>query len=344
MFEFLNNIIPNDYLRFAVIFVVGFLLVRFLLHYLEKGILALTKSTKTNLDDIILKKTSKPLTFLVLVLVLKVALQELSFPSNVQDIVTKLIFSLVILAGFHIAYVVIDLILFRGGRKYLKDPGKKSLMNLGQGFMKVLIVIISLIYLLYFWGVEVGPVIAGLGVGGIAIAFALQSSLANIFGGVSIILDKTVKEDDLIKLEDGTIGTILKVGIRSTQIKTFDNELVFVPNSKIADGKVQNIGMPEPKSRVVIPFGVAYGSDVEKVRKVVLKEIKQIEGYVDDPEPSVRFLEMGSSSLNFKAFFYVDSYEKRFNAIDMANTRIYKALNKNKIEIPFPQMDVHLKK
>ena len=80
------------------------------------------------------------------------------------------------------------------------------------------------------------------------------------------------------------------------------------------------------------------------MKRVVLKEIKLVANYIDDPEPSVKFLEMADSSLNFKAFFYVDSYDNRYSALDDANTRIYKALGKNKIEIPFPQMDVRLKK
>ena len=125
---------------------------------------------------------------------------------------------------------------------------------------------------------------------------------------------------------------------------TFDNEIIIVPNGKLAESNIHNIAKPEPKSRVVIPFGVAYGSDIEKVRKIVMEEIKKIIGFIDDPEPVVRFIEMANSSLNFKAYFFVDSFEKRFNAIDEANTKIYNALNKAKISIPFPQVDVHLKK
>ena len=84
--------------------------------------------------------------------------------------------------------------------------------------------------------------------------------------------------------------------------------------------------------------------DIEKVKKIILAEIKKIKNFVEDPEPRVRFLEMADSSLNFKAFFYVNSFENRFDAIDDANTRIYNILNKNNIEIPFPQRDIHMKK
>lgn len=159
-----------------------------------------------------------------------------------------------------------------------------------------------------------------------------------------MILDKSVRTGDLVYLDSNAKGTVEKIGLRSTKIRTFDNELIIVPNNKLAESQIQNVALPEPKSRVVIPFSVAYGSNVEKVKKIVMTEIKSIKNIVKDPEPMVRFLEMGDSSLNFKAYFYVDSYENRFSSIDEANTKIYNALNKNKISIPFPQLDVNLKK
>ena len=107
--------------------------------------------------------------------------------------------------------------------------------------------------------------------------------------------------------------------------------------------KIQNVAEPEPKTRVVIPFGVAYGSNVSKVKKIVITELNKIENFIANPEPIVRFTEMANSSLNFKAYFYVDSFENKWKAIDEANTLIYNALNKNKISIPFPQLDINIK-
>ena len=145
-------------------------------------------------------------------------------------------------------------------------------------------------------------------------------------------------------MENNVKGKIEKIGLRSTKIRTFDNEWIIIPNTKLAESQIQNVALPEPKSRVVIPFGVAYGTNIEKVKKIVMKEIKSIKNAVDNPEPSIRFDEMGNSSLNFKAYFHVSSFEHRWESIDEANTKIYNALNKAGIEIPFPQMDVHLKK
>ena len=195
-----------------------------------------------------------------------------------------------------------------------------------------------------FWGIQIGPLLAGLGIAGLAVALALQPTLANIFSGIAMILDKTIRIGDLIYLENNTRGKVVKIGLRSTKLRTADNELIIVPNSDLANSKIQNVALPEPKSRAVIPFGVAYGSDIEKVKKIVLKEIKSVKHFVNEPEPNVVFLKMGDSALSFEAYFHVDSFENRLYAIDEANTKIYNALRKSNIEIPFPQMDVHLKK
>ena len=342
----LEQYIQNNVLRFFAILILSFIALRISIWILEKIILKLTIKTKTDLDDLILKKTKNPLTFLVFFIGLKISLAELVLSEGLSLIVSRIIFSFMFLIGFVIFFRIFMLIIDMSWRSYSKSKGSKNeaMYNLVEGFMKAILVISAFLVLLSYWGVQIGPLLAGLGIGGIAIAFALQSSLANIFGGISIILDKTVRVGDLVNLDGGVSGKILKISLRATKIKTFDNEIIIVPNSKLADSNIHNIAQPEPKSRAIVPFGVAYGADIEKVKKIVLTEIKKIKGFVKDPEPSVKFLEMGDSSLNFKAYFFVDSFENRFAAIDEANTRIYNALNKAKIEIPFPQMDVRLKK
>ena len=188
------------------------------------------------------------------------------------------------------------------------------------------------------------PLIGALGIAGIAVALALQPVLGNIFSGASMVLDRTIGIGDLVYLDSQTQGKVVKIGMRSTRILTFDNELIIVPNSVLAEGKIQNVAKPEPQTRVVIPFGVAYGSEIAQVKKLVLEEIEKMEFACKDPAPKIRFLEMADSSLNFKVYFYVETFDHRADAIDEANTRIYNALNREGIEIPFPQMDVNLKK
>jgi len=344
MFE---EYVSNHYLRAGIILITIFIVVRLIAFIIEKVISKLTSKTKTTIDDKIVQSLSKPITSLAFLFGLRIALIELPLAENLSRIFTEIVYSLMIVSVAFLIYGIIDALFLVSWRKFTsktKSDIDDSLASLVSGLLKAIISVFTLIYILEVWGVEIGPFLAGLGIGGIAIAFALQSSLSNIFGGVSMILDKSVRVGDVVNLYDGTSGTVHYVGIRSTRIKTFDNHLVIVPNGKLSESMIQNIDQPEPKQRITIPFSVAYGSNVETVKKLVLNEIKKIKHFSKEPAPVVRFMEMGDSALIFKAFFYIDNFLNKNESIDDANTRIYNILNKNKIEIPFPQMDVHLKK
>jgi MscS family membrane protein len=341
----------SPFVEAFVFFFLLFLVFRIVFFVLEKILLRLTLKTKTNLDDIILKKSSAPINLLLLFVSLRITLGQtgLGISAGIMDTLNHIILTVIVLSIGYLLYVITDLILSRAFHKFVAKTESKlddSLFTLVHSVLKIALIIIILLYVLSVWGIEILPLLGALGVAGLAVALALQPVLANIFSGASMILDKSVSKGDLVYLDAQTKGKVLKVGMRSTRILTFDNELIIVPNTKLAEGTIQNVALPEPKSRVVVQFGVAYGSDIEKVKKIVLKEVKTVKNIILDEEhnPKVRFLEMADSSLNFKAYFYVDTYEERFNAIDEINTKIYNALNKAGIEIPFPQVDVNLKK
>ena len=346
MLEILRQYILNDYVRALVVLVLVFVVLKFVVFVTEKVVLKATKKTKTDIDDKIIEKTSRPFSFIVFLIGFRIAINELSFSVEILEVVSRLIYSGVILLVGYISYSVIDLLIsFSWGKISSKAKTKidKSLSSLMHSVLRIVWIVFVFLYILNLWGIEIGPFLAGLGIGGIAVAFAMQESLSNIFGGVSIILDKTVRVGDVVSLDNDTSGTILKVGLRSTKIKTFDNEVIIVPNSVLSQSRVQNLAQPEPKSRVVVPFSVAYGEDIAKVKKIILNEIKKVNNISDEPIPVVRFLEMADSSLNFKVYFFVESFNYKLDAIDEANTLIYNILNKNKIEIPYPHVDVNLK-
>ena len=343
----LENYIANPYLRTIVIFVALLVILRVVVSILERILLRLVRKTKTKLDDIIIQKSSKPITMILFFISLAIAVNELTLTENLLKNVNAFIYSGIAIFVGYLIYVLIDIIVFDVWKKIAAKANigiGESLASLIHGVLKIILFVLVFLYILDIWGVEITPLLAGLGIAGLAIALALQPILSNIFSGVSMILDRSVRVGDLVYLDSETRGKIKKIGLRSTKIRTFDNELIIVPNSKLAESKIQNIALPEPKTRVVVPFSVAYGSDVDKVKKIIMKEIKTIKNFCKDPEPAVRFREMGESALNFKAYFYVESFEDRFAAIDEANTKIYNALNKNKISIPFPQMDIHMEK
>ena len=130
--------------------------------------------------------------------------------------------------------------------------------------------------------------------------------------------------------------------MRSTKIKNFDNEVIIVPNGVLVDSRIQNYVLPDPSARVVVDFGVEYGSDVDKVKRVILGEIKKLKKALKDPEPQVRFLLMADFSLNFSARFWVADYTERVVVKEEATCLFYKALNKAKIGIPFPTRTVYI--
>lgn len=343
----LDQYLSNEFLRASVVFVLFLTVIRIVLFLSERFFIKVSSKTKTDLDDKIIAKLSTPLSALSILFALAFAVKEIALSEESLFLVHKVIFSASVVVFAYIIYAVVNLIAIRFLRKVAsktKSNVDESLLSLLNSIMNVALVVIALLYILEMWGIEITPLLAGLGIAGLAVALALQPVLSNIFSGASMVLDSSIRVGDLVYLDQNTKGKILKVGLRSTRILTFDNELIIIPNNKLAESVIQNVALPSPISRAVVPFNVSYGSDIDKVKKIVLKEIKSIKNVLEEPEPMVRFVEMGDSSLNFKAYFYVNNFDNRFPSIDEANTKIYNALNRNGINIPFPQMDIHLKK
>ncbi len=343
----LESLILNQYLRAFVVFVAVFLILRIAFVVFMKVAKNLTKKTKTKKDDELIEKFSLPLTVVTFLLAVSFMMREISFEKSTEAILNNLINSVQVLMFSYLVYAIIDVVfvvIWAHLAKKTKTKLDDVLGSLVNGVLKVAIIVLAFIFILNVWGINIGPFLAGLGIAGLAIALALQSTLANIFAGISMIFDRSIRAGDLVHIGSNANGKIKTVGLRSTRIVTFDNETLIVPNSKLADSIIHNVALPAPKTRVVVPFGVAYGTEIEKVKKLVLKELVKVSDFDDSEKPVVRFLEMGDSALNFKAYFYVKTFEVRANALDEANTKIYNILNKNNIEIPFPQMDVNLKK
>jgi len=344
-----SNIVGNRYLIGLGVFVVFYILAELIKFITEGAFLTFAKKTKTDLDDFLIKKTKRPFSLLLMLIGVRIAFVIISLKGKAGNLTMNIIDSLLAVVAIYIGIVMIKLVIEYWGKRFAKKTRSEVdelLVSVTKKAMNVVFFISIFLTILKIWGIEIGPLLAGLGIGGVAIAFALQKSLGNIFGGISMILDRSIKVGERICLDDDTIGEVLDIGLRSTKIKTLDNEYIVVPNGKLSEMNIENITKPEPSIRLVVPFGVAYGSKVEEVKKIVLKEIDKVDGLDKgkDKEPVVRFSEMGDSALLFKAYFYIKNYEDMYDAKDQANTLIYNALNKKGISIPFPQMDVHLKK
>ncbi|HLC97077.1 MAG TPA: mechanosensitive ion channel family protein [Candidatus Nanoarchaeia archaeon] len=342
MFELPAILTFNKYLHSAIILVVFYLVTRFILWVIERYIMALARKTKTDIDDRLLAKMNGPLSMLILLGGIRLAMLPLQFTDEVISIMSEIIFSIMIGVVVFTVLGIIDIIADHFGKKAHAGDSKidEQLVMLSKRFGKLIAVIAGFLFILSVWKVEVGPFLASLGIAGLAVAFALQETLGNIFGGISLILDRSVKVGDIIKIESGEIGTVFDVGLRATRIKTFDNEIIIVPNGKMANSQIQNLVLPDPSIRVTVDFGVQYGADPEFIKALAVDEVQKIKCVMPEPAPWILFKEMGDNALLFSIKFWVDDLSKKWEAHQEAMTRIYRRLYKEDIGIPFPQRTV----
>jgi len=202
----------------------------------------------------------------------------------------------------------------------------------------------------FFWilgqlGVEPTALITALGVGGLAIALGLQDTLKELFAGVHLIADRPIKIGDLVELEGGDRGTVVDIGLRTTKIRNYRNNLIILPNSKIAESKIVNYESPNENYLFFIECGVGYGEDLDRVEKVVLqvanRVLKKMGTGVKDFESFMRFGEFGDSNINFKVFFKTKKYGDQFPLKHDFIKDLKREFDKQKIEISWPVVKLY---
>lgn len=217
------------------------------------------------------------------------------------------------------------------------DPGRQ-LMPLLRRVALILVTLIATIILLDRFNVEVSGLVATLGIGSLAIALASQAALADTVSGFVIMLDRPYRIGDRIEIQElGTWGDVEDIGLRSTRIQTRDNRMIIVPNSVMGKSLIVNHSYPDSQYRIENNVGVAYGTDIEKARAVIVAAVRKVEGVLTDQPVEALFLEFGESALVFRIRWWLDSYTDTRRMFDRVNTAIYKALKDASIEIPFPQ-------
>lgn len=193
--------------------------------------------------------------------------------------------------------------------------------------------------------INITPLLAGAGIAGIAVALAAQDVLGNIFGGVVLYMDTPFRVGDWVKV-GGQFGEVLQIGPRSTRIKTLDSQLMTIPNSKISGDAVINFSAPEEYMLIRLKIGVAYGSDLELVKKTMKEAVDNVFAktpYLSHDEPvETNFLSFGDSSLNFELVICAAKPLYYYAAIDAVNCEVNKLFNERTISIPFPQQEVRI--
>ena len=272
------------------------------------------------------------------------ALRVLVLPPELVQILTNIITSLVVLV-WAVALGTIAHILFGRlsalGRFSIVQPRTQPVFTI----VSMLIIWGGASYLiLNAWDINVTAWLASAGILGIGVGFAAKDTLANLFSGIFIIGDAPYKLGDYIVLGSGERGRVTDIGIRSTRILTRDDIEITIPNAVIANTMIINeSGGHHAKERIRCGVSVAYGSDIDRVREVLMSAACGTDLLCEEPEPRVRFRSFGASGLMFEVLGWIEEPELRGRAIDALNTSVYKELNAAEIEIPYAKHDVYIK-
>lgn len=212
--------------------------------------------------------------------------------------------------------------------------------------IELVVYITGFLFLLQSFGVSITPLLTALGVGGLAVALALQDTLANLFSGINILLSKQIKMGDFIKLSTGEEGTVIDMNWRNTAIKQPSNNMVVVPNLKIASSILINYALPYSECSIVIPVGVSYDSDLEQVEKITSAVAKEVlletEGGVSNFEPFIRYVGFAQFSITFNVILRVKNVTDQALIQHEFIKRLHVRYRKEGIEIPFPIRTVQL--
>jgi MscS family membrane protein len=259
--------------------------------------------TATGLDDELLARVRSPLRMLASVGLARVGILPLDLPSDIQRLAYQVMLALFAFALVWAALRSIDVIsshLLRAPWA-AERPSTRSLLSLVGRIAKALVVVIAGIGFLSGLGLPVASLLAGLGIGGIALAFGAQKTVENLFGAIAIGVDRPFREGDFVKVEDNVLGTVEVVGLRSTRIRTLDRTIVTLPNGRLSDMRIETFTLRD-RIRMLTTLNLVYETTAAQLQQVLagIERLLREHPSVWKDEISVRFVQFGASSLDIE--------------------------------------------
>ncbi|MCG7895375.1 MAG: mechanosensitive ion channel family protein [Candidatus Thiodiazotropha taylori] len=307
----------------------------------------LAARTASHVDDKIIMMLKAPLFWTVTLIGLLVATTVSSLGDQINKIllstVTSVLVFLWMLFAIRLSKLLLQVASSRASDHAVIRP---QTLPLFTNLFAITFFIFAVYFIFQAWHIDMTAWLASAGIIGIAVGFAAKDTLANLFSGVFIMADTPYKIGDYIVLDDGTglRGKVTSIGIRSTRLLTRDDVEVTIPNAIMGNSKVVNeSGGPYPKYRIRVSVGVAYGVDIDQVKRILLTIAEENDSVCHDPEPRVRFRTFGASSLDFELLCWVDNPELRGRVVDSLNSTIYKTFLEEGIEIPYSKQDLYIK-
>lgn len=334
---------PNKYLQAAAI-AAAFILVGKTADFIISRVIAkLVSRSQTDIDDNLVALLHRPVFISFVLLGLALATDRIQLPESPEFLTLGVLKTIAIVVWYSFFRGLIQILLTALSR----SPGNKklheSMLPLLDNSFKVAAFALAIYFIFLAWNIDVTAWLASAGIVGLALSFAAKDTLSNLFAGVSIVADAPYKKGDFIVLDTGERGMVSHIGLRSTRILTRDDIEITIPNGIIGNSKIVNeAGGPSETHRIRIPLGVAYGSDVDDVIATLALVADNHEEVCKTPAPRIRFRRFGESSLDFEMLCWIDRPVNRGRMTHELNCAVYKAFQKEGIEIPFPQRVVHL--
>jgi small-conductance mechanosensitive channel len=301
-------------------------------------------ATRSEMDDVLVTSLRGPLPLWGATLGLYVASELVALPAAVVHVLQRTLLALFI---FSITWALADLA--AGLVKAQTGPAHRSLPSatLLPNLSRMVVLVVGVLVILDTLGISITPIITALGVGGLAVALALQDTLANLFAGVHVLLSRQVRPGDFVQLGSGEQGYVQDVTWRYTTIRQLPNNITVVPNSKLASAITTNYYLPEQEMAVLVQVGVAYSSDLARVEQVTIEVgrevMREVEGGVPSFEPFIRYHTFGDSSIQFTVILRTKEFTGQYLVKHEFIKRLHRRFGAEGIEIPFPIRTLELR-
>ena len=334
----LENYIPANLLLWIepiVTIFLGIVLGLFFKKFLVSRLKSLSEKNNWKSDDVVINAIDSVIVFWFFLAFSSMAIGNSNLPGP-EDIYQKIISAFLIISiSFTSSKVVLGLL-------DIWSKTNKSLPSTGifKGLTNVAIFSIGILFILQSFGISITPLITALGVGGLAVSLALKDTLSDLFGGINILLSKTMQEGDYVQLDNGYQGYVENVGWRYTTIRERANNIISIPNSVLSGSISKNFSSMDSAFRVPIQIGVSYDSDLDHVEKVALEVANEIYEELDcvskSYKPAIRFREFADSSVNFFIYFQGKNFGDHNTILNSYIKKLHKRFKEEKIDIPYP--------
>tara|TARA_S200000501_G_C20813114_1_gene739267 strand:- start:156 stop:1235 length:1080 start_codon:yes stop_codon:yes gene_type:complete len=304
----------------------------------------LTSKTKTSFDDKLISLLHRPIFYTILFFGLNFSITLIEISEKIHFTFSGIFKTFTILIWSFVGFSsLLEILSWYSRSDKTNRIIRKRTIPLFDNLGKILIFIVASYFILISWNIDITGWLASAGVLGIVLGLAAKDTVANLFAGIFIMADAPYKEGDYINLDSGERGYVRSIGLRSTRIMTRDDIEITVPNSIIANSKIINeSGGPNEHERIRVNVNVAYGSDIEKVKIILIDIASNTKHVCNSPAARVRFREFHDSSLFFQLLCWIEEPSYRGKVLDKLNIKIYNRFNEEGIEFPFPQRMLHI--